>query len=212
MSGTTLYAALGVVIILATAAFFMLGRAAGRAAERQAQAASKATAEELAQRITGDAKREAENLRKSAVVAGKEEAIRLRETWEVESGKRREELERAERRTQERETAIDRKYDILDQRDKELGRRGSDIGRREKAVTEREAELEKLIGEERTICADPDDYVETAVAIARSAEIRLGIERNIAASKDRLWRDNSGAEALSDLVVNWLRDGGSRSP
>jgi ribonuclease Y len=50
---------------------------------------------------------------------------------------------------QERESNLDRKFDILEQREKELSRRGSDFGRREKAVNEREAELERLMGEER---------------------------------------------------------------
>ncbi|HEX6533200.1 MAG TPA: ribonuclease Y [Gemmatimonadaceae bacterium] len=149
MSETTLVAALGVAILLAAAAFFVMGRRAGRAAERAAQASAKATAEETARRITEDARREAETLRKSAVVAGKEETIRLRESWEVEAGKRREELERAERRVQERESSLDRKFDTLEQREKELGRRGSDLGRREKAVAEREGELERLVAEER---------------------------------------------------------------
>jgi ribonuclease Y len=149
MSETALYAASGVAIIVAAAAFFILGRRSGRAAEHQAQLAAKATAEETARRVVADAEREADTLRKSAIVAGKEEMIKLRESWEVEAGKRREELERAERRVQERETNLDRKFDLLEQRDKDLGRRGSDLGRREKTVAEREAELEKLMAEER---------------------------------------------------------------
>ncbi len=148
MSGNVMYAALGVVVLAAVAAFF-IGRMLGTRAEHARQLEAKATAEETAQRILTDAQREAETLRKSAVVAGKEETIKLREVWETEAGKRREELERGERRVQERETHLDRKFDILDQREKEVGRRASELGRREKAVTERESELEKLVAEER---------------------------------------------------------------
>jgi ribonuclease Y len=75
--------------------------------------------------------------------------MRLRENWELEALKRREELDRAERRVQERESHLDRKLDLLDQRDKEVGRRASDLGRREKVAGEREAELDKLLLEER---------------------------------------------------------------
>ncbi len=149
MSETALIAASGAAIIIAAAAFFVLGRMRGRAAERSAQAAAGATAEETARRIISDAKREAETLQKSAVVAGKEESIRLRETWEAEVAKRREELDRAERRVQEREGSLDRKFDILEQREKEIGRRASDIGRREKAVGEQSEEFERLLAEER---------------------------------------------------------------
>ncbi|MDQ6831196.1 MAG: ribonuclease Y, partial [Gemmatimonadota bacterium] len=149
MSQTVLLAALGVLAIIAAAATFVMGRSAGRGTERTAQAAAKSTAEETSKRIVDEAQREAENLRKSAVVAGKEETIRLRETWEQEAAKRRDELERGERRLQERETNLDRKLDVLEQRDKETGKRQSDLGRREKSVTEREGELDKLVADER---------------------------------------------------------------
>jgi len=149
MTQFALIAASGVAVIIAAAAFFMIGREQGRAAELSTQAATRSTAEEAATRILDDANREAETLRKSALLSGKEETMRLRENWELEALKRREELDRAERRVQERESHLDRKLDLLDQRDKEVGRRGSDLGRREKVVSEREAELDKLLLEER---------------------------------------------------------------
>ncbi len=148
MNVTALFAGLGALII-ASPAFFVIGRRAGRAAELRRQADAKSTAEEVAKRVVDDAEREAENLRKSAIVSGKEELIKLRETFEQEARGRREEVEREERRLEERESQLDRKFDALDQRDKELSRRLSDFGRREKAVGEREADLEKLVGEER---------------------------------------------------------------
>jgi len=141
-------AALGVFIVAAPA-FFIFGRNAGRRTERERQAVAKATAEETSKRILSDAERESENLRKSAVVAGKEELIKLRESFEVEVRGRREEVEREERRISEREGVLDRKFEVLEQRDKELGRRATDFGRREKSVGDREQELDRLIGEER---------------------------------------------------------------
>src|SRR5439155_1112173 len=96
-----------------------------------------------------EAEREAENVLKTVVVAGKEEMIKLRETFEKEIRSRRAEVEREERRVGERESVLDRKFDTLDSKDKDLGRRMSDFGRREKAVLEREQELERLVGDER---------------------------------------------------------------
>ncbi len=149
MNQTALLAASGVAVLIAAAAFFILGQRRGQAAERAAQIAAKATAEESSQRMLAEAEREAETLRKSAVVAGKEETIRLRESWEQEANRRRDELERGERRTQERETTLDRKFDVLDQREKELSRRASEVGRKEKSVGDREGELDKLVSEGR---------------------------------------------------------------
>jgi ribonuclease Y len=148
MDVSTLVAALG-VLLLAGPAFFIAGRRTGAASELHRQTAAKSTAEETAKRLVGDAEREAETLRKGAVVAGKEEIIRLREAFEGEARSRRDEIEREERRLADRETTLDRKFELLDQRDKDLSRRASEFGRREKTVVQREEELEKLVAEER---------------------------------------------------------------
>jgi len=149
MNSTALSAALGVLVVLASAAFFFFGRRAGRSVERERQSLAKATAEQTAQRIVGEAEREAESLRKSALISGKEELIKLRENWEIEARRRREEVEREEKRVQDRETMLDRKFDVLEQREKDVGRRASELGRKEKTIAEREQELDRLVGEEK---------------------------------------------------------------
>ena len=148
MDVIALIAALGVFVV-ASPAFFILGRKTGARSERDRQAAAKATAEETSRRIISEAERDAENLRKSAVVAGKEELIKLRENFEGEVRGRREEVEREERRISERDTVLDRKFEVLEQRDRELGRRLSEFGRREKSVADREQELDRLVADER---------------------------------------------------------------
>jgi len=148
MNVTVLVAALGVSIV-ALPALFVLGRRLGVAAEHRRQAAAKSTAEETGKRIVSEAEREADNLRKSAVVTGKEELIKLRETFESEIRGRRVDVEKEEKRLSERETTLDRKFDVLDQRDKDVSRRASDFGRREKIVIDREEELAKLVADER---------------------------------------------------------------
>jgi ribonuclease Y len=142
-------AASGVAVLLAAVAFFFFGVQRGRSEEVKRQALAKATAEETAKRILGDAEREAESTRKSAIITGKEEQIKLRESWEAEARHRREEIEREERRLDEQENQLDKKLELVENRDKDLGKRASDLGRREKFVTEREQEVEKLAAEER---------------------------------------------------------------
>ena len=145
ISAVVFYAALAAT----SASFFVMGRLIGRRQEREAQRAAKASAEEVAARLLADAQRDAEATRKGAVLSGKEEVMKAREAWEVEARRRREEVVREERRVQEREAQVEKKLDLLDQRDRELGRRASDLGRKEKIVAEREAELERLVRDER---------------------------------------------------------------
>ena len=99
------------VLVAASAAFFVLGRKAGIRGEQGRQAAAGASAEQTALRIVSEAERESESLRKGAILAGKEELIGLREDWEGEARRRREDLEHDERRVQERTGVVERKMD-----------------------------------------------------------------------------------------------------
>jgi len=152
MNQMALIAVLGALVIALPAIFFLgrrSGVSIGTQGELERQRAAKSSAEEIAKRLVDDAEREAETLRKSAVLSGKEELIRLRETAEQELRSRRSAVETEERRVGERESALDRRAEQVEQRDREVGRRASDFGRREKLVQTREEELEKLVGEER---------------------------------------------------------------
>src|SRR4051812_5746146 len=150
MTYTAWFSAAGILLfVIASAVFFFVGRKIGRRAELRRQEQAHSTAEEAAKRIVGDAQREAESLRKAAVLSGKEELIRLREDWEVEVRGRREEVEREERRVTDREGQLNRKYDLLEQRERDTARRADSLGAREQTLTVREQELDKLLGEER---------------------------------------------------------------
>src|SRR5438067_5831253 len=150
MTNTASLAAAGILLFLiAGAVFFFLGRKLGRSAELKRQQAAQATAEESAKRIIGEAQREAESVRKTAVLSGKEELIKLREEWEVEVRGRREEVEREERRVDDREGQLNRKYDVLEQRERDTNRRAEAVVASEKNLAQKQQELEKLVGEEK---------------------------------------------------------------
>ena len=143
-----LLGALGAVAV-AVVLGLIIGRNLGRKAELKELRRAKATGEEVAARLVDEARREAETLRKSAVVTGKEEVLQLRETLEGELRKRRSEVEREEKRIADRESQLDRLRESLEGRDAEIQRRGSDIGRREGTIAKREQELERQHEEER---------------------------------------------------------------
>ena len=148
MDPITLIVALALVVVVAPVAFFIGGRL-GQRKEQRLRENARESAEQVSKRIVGEAERDADALRKSAVLAGKEELIKLREQFEVEARRRREELTLDEKRFQERETALDRKFDVLDQRDKEVGKRASEAGRREKLLDEQQSELDQMLADER---------------------------------------------------------------
>lgn len=139
----------GVGLVVAAVAY-ALGRRSGRAAELAELRRAKATADETAGRIVEEARRESENIRKGAVVAGKEEVLQLRESIELEVRQRRGELERDEKRLQDREGQLDRVRDGLEGRETELQRRVDGLAQAEARAAGREAELERVVQEQRT--------------------------------------------------------------
>ena len=143
------FALAGGVAVVGVVTGVAVGRSAGRKAEQKDLEAAGKSAEQVAQKLTAEATREADTVRKSAVLAGKEELIRLREDWEKEARRRREEVGTEERRVVEKETALDRKFEILETRDKDIGRRASELGRKEKSVADKQAELDQMVGDER---------------------------------------------------------------
>ena len=150
MDFTAILAAGAILVLVAGCGlFFVIGRKAGTKGEGERQNAAGTSAEQTAKRIVGDAERDAQSLRKTAVLEGKEELIRLREEWEAEARKRREDVEGDERRLQERTGIIERKADALEQRERDIKRSAAEVATRESSLGERRAELDRLIAEER---------------------------------------------------------------
>jgi ribonuclease Y len=142
-------ALIGALGLISAVVAFVLGRQAGRNVEIREQKRAKSTADETAQRILEEARREADTARKSAIVSGKEEILQLRESLEREMRERRGDVEREEKRVMEREGQLDRARESLEGRETELQRRVGDLGGRESRATDRERELERMIEDER---------------------------------------------------------------
>ena len=116
-------ALVGALGFIAAVVAFVVGRQSWRKVEIAEQQRALVAAEEGAVRVLNEAQREAETLRRSAIVAGKEEVLQLRESHEQDMRLRRVELEREEKRVLEREAQLDRARESLESREQEVQRR-----------------------------------------------------------------------------------------
>jgi len=157
MEAPLLIALAAVLVLLSVGAGFALGR--GR--ERRRQEEERAAARDEASRILERAREEAEALKKEARLAGKDEAYRLREEWEAEEARRREELEKAERRIEDRSSTLDRLSETLSDREARLEER---VGRLE----EREEELERGFSEVEEIRDEARQKLEELAGMSAS--------------------------------------------
>jgi ribonucrease Y len=134
----------GAAALVSAVVAFLVGRRAGRSGIEREQQSAMSTAEHRVRKLVGEAEREAETLKKSALIAGKEETLKLREAFEQEARTRRVEIEKGEKAQADKSRELDRKADVLDQKDKDLARRATEIGRREKTADDRQRDLDRI--------------------------------------------------------------------
>jgi ribonuclease Y len=101
-----------------------------------------------AKRIVEEAKTEADNYRQKAEIALKEEWYRERVKFEDETGNRRKELEKLERKVTERELVLNNKEGVLTHRESNLLRREQELLSREKVVRAKAERFDQLINTE----------------------------------------------------------------
>ena len=121
----------------------------GRGQQRTRQRKQVEQARDEASRVRSRAEEEADNLRRAAELQAKEKVFRLRETWETEESRRREEAERGERRLLQRSEAADRKSDQLDRRHESLEGRAHNLRAAEESLTRKREESERVLEETR---------------------------------------------------------------
>jgi ribonuclease Y len=120
----------------------VVGIALGYAVNRFIMKDRTARAAEAADRLVKDAEKQAETLKKEALLEAKDENLRLRQEVESENKERRKEIQTLESRLSEREASIDRRAESLDKREHQLSSQAGQIAKVEK-------DLETLIAEER---------------------------------------------------------------
>ena len=123
---------------------FLIGLVLGWGLERTRLKHAKADAESVAGRVRSAAHEDADRIRKAAELAGKEEAYEARQEWEREEARRREEVDRIEARLEERRAALDRKYDLLDDKERHLDSRDAEIANRATALDARVLECDRM--------------------------------------------------------------------
>jgi ribonuclease Y len=112
-----------------------------RSRERARRELDKAEAKDEASRILKRASDEADSTRSAGELAGREQALRLREAWEKEESRRREDVESAERRNAERSVSSDRQFDRINAREAALDEQMREAEEREARVTRLDAEV-----------------------------------------------------------------------
>jgi ribonuclease Y len=139
MPWTVLLIALGAAAV----AFFV-----GWVAHRRIGEGKVYNAEQLAAKIVREAEREAENLKKSALLEAKDEWFREKAKLDREVQAQKSEIQRAERGLQELETNLNRRAEVLDKKERDQKRLERELEVKGEGLAVRDRELERILGEQ----------------------------------------------------------------
>jgi ribonucrease Y len=104
-----------------------------------------AGAKNAAEQILEDGKREADSLKKEALLEAKDEIHRLRTEAEREVRERRNELQKQENRLLQREENLDRKDESLNKREILLEKKDDSLNQRQQHIEEMESKVDELV-------------------------------------------------------------------
>lgn len=103
-----------------------------------------------AKRILDEANREAEALKKEALLEAKDEIHTLRTEAELEIRDRRSELQKQENRLMQKEENLDRKDETLDKREQQLEKKEDSLVARQQQIEELESKVGELVQKQQT--------------------------------------------------------------
>lgn len=104
-----------------------------------------AGAKGAAEQILEDAKREAEALKKEALLEAKDENHKLRTDMDRELRERRNELQKQENRLLQKEENLDRKDESLDKREATLEKKEDSLNQRQQHIEEMESKVDEMV-------------------------------------------------------------------
>ncbi|WP_338754112.1 ribonuclease Y [Bacillus sp. FJAT-52991] len=104
-----------------------------------------AGAKDAAEQIIDDANREAEALKKEALLEAKDEIHKLRTDTELELRERRNELQKQENRLLQKEENLDRKDEQLDKREAQLEKKEEALTERQQHIEEMDSKVEEMV-------------------------------------------------------------------
>ncbi|MCX7702718.1 MAG: ribonuclease Y [Planctomycetota bacterium] len=136
-------------VFLLGAGGFVLGGVIGGVISYVLMNRAQMRAKVSAKQLIEDAKKEAEELKRSIEVAAKEEALKVREDARREAERLTGEFKERERRLQKREDALEQKISVLSRKEQGLERAEHDLRRRQSEFEAKRRELESLIDKEK---------------------------------------------------------------
>ncbi len=195
----------------------VVGIAVGFVATRFLINESTKRAAQEAETVIADAKRQAETLRREAVVEAKDEVLKLKQDAQAENKERMREVRTAESRISQREESLDRRVESLDSREHQISSLQGQLDRRERDLESTEKDigyrLERVAGmsseeaKKELLDTLKDEVVHESAAVIRDAEMRTKAEADkksreiLSLAIQRVAADHSAESTVSTIHI-----------
>ena len=138
-----------VEIIISALLGLIVGAAVGYIYLKKLNDSKVTGAKQSSELILEEAKREAEALKKEALLEAKDEVHTLRTEAEADIRERRSELQKQENRLLQREENLDRKDETVNKREASLERKEDALAERQQHIEQKESKVEELVREQQ---------------------------------------------------------------
>jgi ribonuclease Y len=137
------------LIVLIFAGTSLIGVLLGYGLNRLLSRKKLHSSESLAQRIVAEAKKDAETIKKEAVLQAKENLLKTKTEFEKDSRDKKMELDNWEKRIRSKEENLDKRMDALSQKEANIDNREKSLLPKESLLTEKHEKLDRIIAEQR---------------------------------------------------------------
>lgn len=195
----------------------VVGIALGFVITRFVVNASTKRAAQEAESLVADAKKQAETLRREAIVEAKDEVLKMKQDAQAENKERLREVRAAENRLSQREESLDRRVESLDSREHQISSMQGQLERRERdlkdAAEEINHRLERVAGmspdeaKAELLDALKEEVTHESAAIIRDAEARTRAEADkksreiLSLAIQRVAADHSAENTVSAIHI-----------
>ncbi len=107
------------------------------------------SAEKIVKQKLEDAERQVASRKKEAIIEAKEELFKAKQQFESDTKERRLEIQTLEKRLTQREEHVDKRADLLDQKEKENKGRETELQQKDQIIKDKDDKLNRMIEEER---------------------------------------------------------------
>ena len=129
---------------------FVVGGLLGYVVKQRLSRKKLESSENLSARIIDEAKKEAETIKKEAILQAKENLLKVKTEFERDTRERKNELDALERRIRLKDENLERRIDLLSQKETSSENREKAILHRESQLNEKHERAERMLEEQKT--------------------------------------------------------------